>query len=181
MKKLSMSELNRLEIEEYKSVKKIPVYLVLDNIRSMNNVGSIFRTCDAYRVKEIVLCGITPCPPHREIEKTALGATESVLWKHYENVKEAISFYRHKSLTIIGIEQTDKSVHIDRYNVDTTQGYVLLFGNEVNGLSESILDLIDFSIEIPQFGTKHSLNVSVAAGIAIHCFSIPFLRKMEKQ
>lgn len=168
MKKLSMDELNRLNVNEFKKQDKIPLVIVLDNIRSLNNIGSVFRTSDAFRVEAIYLCGITACPPHREIHKTALGATESVDWKYFASTKDAISLLKKENYQIIGIEQTNDSVSLLNY---VSKGKsAVIFGNEVEGVDEQILDLCDQYLEIPQEGTKHSLNISVCAGIVIWHF-----------
>lgn len=162
-----MSELNRPEAEAHKSQAHFPVVIVLDSIRSMHNVGSIFRTADATNVCGVYLCGHTPRPPHRDIQKTALGATESVPWQHFENVQEALSLLRSEGYKIVGVEQVHGSVGLDavRFEADTKTAFV--FGNEVEGVSESALELCDFCIEIPQFGAKHSFNIAVAGGIVL--------------
>jgi len=180
MKKLSMDELNRMTASDFKEIEKIPLTVLLDNVRSMNNVGSVFRTCDAFRIKEIILCGITPCPPHREIQKTALGATETVCWSYFAKTEDAISLYQHQEIVTVGIEQTDVSVDLDSFEIDKNKNYLLIFGNEVNGISNSILNSLNTFIEIPQFGTKHSFNISVAAGIVLYRFCMPFLRNNQK-
>jgi 23S rRNA (guanosine2251-2'-O)-methyltransferase len=167
MRKLTMSELNRLSIEEFKSAEKSPVVLVLDNIRSQNNVGSVFRTADAFLAEEIILCGITATPPHREIHKTALGATESVRWRYFEQTREALTELRSKGYRIIAVEQTDASIPLQDFLPPEGKKLALLFGNEVNGIDEQLLELADLSIEIPQSGTKHSINISVAVGIVL--------------
>ena len=170
MKKLKTVELNRKSPEEYSQTLKLPIIVVLDNIRSMHNVGSIFRTCDAFMVEKIFLCGITAVPPNREINKTALGSTETVLWGYDKNVYEVISKFAEQGYKIIGVEQTDKSIELNKFNPDLNERYVLIFGNEVSGISEEVISLLETSLEIAQYGTKHSLNVSVAAGIVIHYF-----------
>ncbi|MFZ4462388.1 MAG: RNA methyltransferase [Bacteroidales bacterium] len=173
MRKLSMDELNRLDINQFKNAQKIPLIVVLDNIRSLSNIGSVFRTADAFLVEAVWLCGITAKPPHREIHKTALGSTESVEWKYYETTKEAVMELRKLGYKIIGIEQTDKSVLLPEFESEAKTA--IIFGNEVEGVENEIVDLCDTCVEIPQHGTKHSLNVSVCAGIVIwHCF-----RQME--
>ena len=173
MRKLSMDELNRLDINQFKNAQKIPLIVVLDNIRSLSNIGSVFRTADAFLVEAVWLCGITAKPPHREIHKTALGSTESVDWKYYETTTEAVMELRKLGYKIIGIEQTDKSVSLPEFEPDAKTA--IIFGNEVEGVENEIVDLCDACVEIPQHGTKHSLNVSVCAGIVIwHCF-----RQME--
>lgn len=167
MKKLSTEELNRIGTEEYKLAEKKPVIIVLDNIRSLNNIGSIFRTADAFRIEGMYLCGITACPPHREIHKTALGATESVDWKYFENVEEAISELKNNSYKILVAEQTDASTKLQDFIPEKDQKYALVFGNEINGVSPNVIDFADLCIEIPQYGTKHSFNVTVSAGIIL--------------
>lgn len=167
MHKLKMNELNRLTVGEFKMVEKIPIVIVLDNIRSQNNIGSIFRTADAFRVSELHLCGITAIPPHREIHKTALGATESVFWKYFPFTRDSIRELRDAGFKICAVEQTSKSIPIDRFYPGEKEGIALIFGNEVQGVDEDVIQEVDTCIEIPQFGTKHSLNVSVAVGIVI--------------
>ncbi len=167
MKKLSMNELERLSIEEYKEVKKSPIVIVLDNIRSLNNVGSAFRTGDAFRVKKIYLCGITGKPPHRDIQKTALGATESVDWSYYESTNEAINSLKIEGYKICALEQVDQSIFLNDYKPLTEEKIALVFGNEVFGVEEEVLKNCDTVLEIPQLGTKHSLNISVTLGIAV--------------
>lgn len=163
MKKLSMDELHRLDVEEYKKIKKNPVVIVLDNIRSLNNVGSVFRTADAFRIESIFLCGITACPPHREIQKTALGATESVEWKYFSSTIDAIKHLKSNNYKIFAVEQTEGSIMLNNFQEKSKSAYI--FGNEITGVDEKALDLCDGAIEIPQEGTKHSLNISVCAGI----------------
>ena len=170
MRKLKNSELNRINIDDFKKAEKLPVIVVLDNIRSLNNIGSFFRTGDAFRIEGIYLCGITATPPHREIHKTALGATESVHWKYFQTTIEAISFLKDKNYYVIAIEQTDNSRSLLDYNFSKHKKAALIFGNEIKGISNETLPFIDECIEIPQFGTKHSLNVSVSAGIVLWQF-----------
>lgn len=168
MRKLSMDELNRPSNEEFSQAQKLPVIIVLDNIRSLNNIGSFFRTADAFRIQRIFLCGITATPPHREIHKTALGATETVEWQYFEKVIDAINILRSMGYQIICIEQTDESLPLWDYKpVEKT---AFIFGNEVDGVSEEALYNCDTSIEIPQEGTKHSLNVAVCGGIMMWHF-----------
>jgi len=167
MQKLKTHELNRLTVGQFKMVKKLPVVIVLDNIRSQNNIGSIFRTADAFRVSEIHLCGITATPPHREIHKTALGATESVSWKYFPSTKDSISELRSAGYNICAVEQTTDSIPIDQFYPAENTSFAVIFGNEVQGVDNNVIKEVDFCIEIPQFGTKHSLNISVAAGIVI--------------
>ncbi len=167
MRKLTMDELKRISVEDFKSSVKIPIVIILDNIRSQNNTGSVFRTADAFRLEAIFLCGITATPPHREIHKTALGATESVSWTYYADTTAAIRVLKAKKYKIFAIEQTDRSIPLNQFVPDKEEGIALVFGNEVNGVDDKIMDYCDASVEIPQFGTKHSLNISVAAGIVI--------------
>ncbi|MDR1876049.1 MAG: RNA methyltransferase [Flavobacteriaceae bacterium] len=165
--KLKLEALNRKSVKEFKESNKLPVMVILDNIRSMHNVGSVFRTSDAFSMEKIYLCGITPCPPHREIQKTALGATESVEWEQVESIAELLKYLKKEGYTLIGVEQVKGSVLLHEYTIDPERKYALIMGNEVEGISEGILDLIDVFVEIPQSGTKHSLNVSVCAGIIL--------------
>ncbi len=167
MKKTLNSELNRISVNEFKESEKNPVIVVLDNIRSMNNIGSVFRTCDAFRVEQLILCGITATPPHREIHKTALGATDSVSWQYFNSTKEAIINLKKNDVCIVAVEQTDASINLKDYQPDKTKKLVFVFGNEVNGIDDEVLEICDLSIEIPQFGTKHSINISVSAGIIL--------------
>jgi 23S rRNA (guanosine2251-2'-O)-methyltransferase len=167
MKKLKLEELGRISIDEFKEAEKLPVCLVLDNVRSLHNVGSAFRTADAFRVQAIYLTGITGTPPHREIQKTALGATESVDWKYMATTEEAIRSLRDEGYQIIIIEQTDKSKPLPEFMPVPTHKYALVFGNEVHGVSDEAVALADVALEIPQSGTKHSLNVSVCLGIVV--------------
>ncbi|MEN8230398.1 MAG: RNA methyltransferase [Bacteroidota bacterium] len=167
MRKLLNEELNRLEVEAYKESKKIPVMVVLDNIRSQNNIGSVFRTADAFRLEGIYLCGITATPPHREIHKTALGATESVNWEYHKKTINAIIELKEKDYQILSIEQAEGAVSLDQLKLLPGQKYAIVFGHEVRGVEQEVVDLSDHCVEIPQYGTKHSLNISVAAGIVI--------------
>ena len=166
-KKLKLEELGRIDVETFKKTEKIPLVVILDNVRSMHNVGAAFRTADAFLVEKIILCGITPKPPHREIHKAALGATESVDWQFYENVKEAVIDLKTLGYEVVGIEQTTNSVMIKDFEIDKTKKYALVLGNEVEGISDEILTDLDVCLEIPQLGTKHSLNVSVCGGIVM--------------
>lgn len=167
MRKLLNEELDRLSVDEYKEAEKVAVTIVLDNVRSQNNIGSVFRTADAFRMEAIFLCGITATPPHREIHKTALGATESVHWEYHENTATAISTLKGKGYKILSVEQTEGAVSLEKIELSENQKYALVFGHEVRGVDQNVLDLSDQCIEIPQYGTKHSLNISVAAGIVI--------------
>lgn len=167
MTKLKTEELNRLTIDQFKDADKNPLMLVLDNVRSLNNIGSIFRTADAFMIEGIYLCGITAKPPHREIHKTALGATESVAWEYWENGKIAVENLMAKGYEIIALEQTDYSTKLTDFKPDKSKKYALIFGNEIKGVEEGLLNLVADCLEIPQFGTKHSFNVTVSAGIVI--------------
>jgi tRNA G18 (ribose-2'-O)-methylase SpoU len=167
MRKLRNEELDRKSVEEFHRSEKTPVILLLDNVRSMNNVGSIFRTADAFLIHEIYLCGFTPVPPHREIQKTALGATETVSWKHFSSALEAIGELKKEGWKIYGIEQAEKSISLPDFSVIENEKYVLIFGNEVEGVQQEVLDQCDGVIEIPQSGMKHSLNISVSTGIVV--------------
>lgn len=168
MKKLKLEELNRLSLTEFKQAPKIPVVVILDQIRSMHNVGSVFRTADAFGIKKLYLCGITPRPPHREIQKTAIGAQDSVDWEYVANSSELVDKLKVKGYQIIIAEQTDESVQLDQLTINSQLAYALVLGHEVDGVSQEVVDKADIAVEIPQFGTKHSLNVSVAAGITMY-------------
>lgn len=167
MRKIENSELNRLSVNEFKESKKIPLVIILDNIRSQHNIGSVFRTSDAFRIEKIYLCGITATPPHREIHKAALGSTESVDWQYVENTSTLIQQLKEEGYTIFAIEQAEGSILVDDFQYDYAAPLAIVFGNEVNGVDEEVMELVDGSIEIPQYGTKHSLNISVSAGIVI--------------
>lgn len=167
MKKLQLDELNRLSVDQFKGAAKIPVCLVLDNIRSLHNVGSAFRTADAFRIEKIYLTGITGTPPHREIEKTALGATSSVDWAYVEKPEEAVRALKESGYQMVVVEQTTASVPLNTFRVAPDQKYALVFGNEVKGVSEEVIALADWALEVPQVGTKHSLNISVCLGIVL--------------
>ena len=170
MRKLKITELNRLTPEAFKESRKIPLIVVLDHVRSLNNVGSVFRTSDAFRVEAIYLCGITACPPHAEIHKTALGAEETVDWKYFNDTLEAVENLLQMGYTICAIEQAEGSVMLDKLLLDKMKKYAVILGNEVKGVQQTVVDKCDMCIEIPQYGTKHSLNVSVTAGIVIWDF-----------
>jgi 23S rRNA (guanosine2251-2'-O)-methyltransferase len=170
MRKLKLDELNRATIDEFKTQDKLPVAVVLDNVRSMHNIGSIFRTSDGFAVEQICLCGITAQPPHREIEKTALGATQSVNWAYFETPLKAVGHLRANGYRIIAIEQADNSTMLNTFTPAPGEKYALIFGNEVNGVSDEVMQQIDLCIEIPQFGTKHSFNIVVSAGIVLWDF-----------
>ncbi len=167
MKKLSLKELNRVDVATFKKQQKTPVILVLDNVRSALNVGSSFRTSDAFALEAIYLCGITAQPPHREILKTAIGATESVDWKYFENTSEAIETLKEKEFKVYAIEQAEGSTMLQDFEVNSNSKYALVFGNEVEGVSNEVMGMVDGAIEVPQFGTKHSLNVSVCVGVVV--------------
>lgn len=167
MRKLLNEELDRLSPEEFKQVEKLPVWVVLDNVRSLNNIGSVFRTADAFRLEGIFLCGITATPPHREIHKTALGATETVRWEYRKETLEAISELKRKGCRIVAVEQAEGAARLDEVQLSDHEKYALVFGHEIRGVEQQVVDMSDLCIEIPQFGTKHSLNISVAAGIVI--------------
>lgn len=167
MRKLLNSELDRLNIEEFKNSEKTPLIVILDDIRSLNNIGSVFRTSDAFLVQEIFLCGITARPPHREIHKTALGSTESVDWTYFETIDEAIEKAKEYGFKTYAIEQADDSIQFDKFQIQKNDKIAVILGNEVKGVNESVLPKIDGCLEIAQYGTKHSLNISVCAGIVI--------------
>lgn len=167
MKKLSMDELNRLSVEDFKEVEKNPMVLILDNVRSLNNVGAAFRTSDAFLVKKIFLCGITGKPPHREIQKTALGATDSVDWEHHESTLEVIKRLKKEGYEICALEQASHSTPLNKFTPKPGKPYAFIFGNEVFGVEEDVILAADQVLEIPQFGTKHSLNISVSIGITL--------------
>lgn len=171
MRKLKLDELGRVDLDTYKKQAKIPVVVVLDNIRSAMNVGSLFRSSDAYGIEKMILCGITAQPPHREILKTAIGATESVAWSYAEDIEVALAELVDHGYQILGIEQTDESIRLQDMQVDKNQKYAIILGNEVKGISDMALPHIRRAIEIQQHGTKHSLNVSVCGGIVLHHFS----------
>jgi 23S rRNA (guanosine2251-2'-O)-methyltransferase len=165
MKKLKLDELGRISVDQFKEVKKMNVSIVLDNVRSLHNVGSAFRTSDAFRIEKLILTGITGTPPHREIEKTALGATASVAWQYVESVSDAVRSLKTEGYKIVVVEQTSSSIALQDFNPSSSEKYCLVFGNEVNGVSEDVLELADTALEIPQAGTKHSLNIAVCLGI----------------
>lgn len=167
MRKLANSELDRKNVDEFKTSEKTPIIVVLDDIRSLYNIGSVFRTCDAFLIEKIYLCGITATPPHKEIHKTALGATETVEWEYAKEITEVITQLKEKNISVQSIEQVVNSVMLNDFTVQPEQKYALVFGNEVKGVSQKVVDLSDGVIEIPQLGTKHSLNISVSAGIVI--------------
>lgn len=170
-KKLKLWELDRVSEEEFKKQEKFPIIVILDNIRSLNNIGSFFRTSDAFNVEKIYLCGITAVPPHRDIQKTALGATESMDWEHVESTVELVKKLKSEGIKIGSIEQAEKTILLHEVPSLPQGKYALVFGNEVDGVDQEVIDLSDYIIEIPQFGTKHSLNVSVCAGAVLWEFA----------
>lgn len=177
MTKLKMEQLNRVSVEVFKKQKKIPLVIILDNVRSLNNIGSVFRTADAFSVTAIFLCGITGTPPHKEIHKTALGATQSVEWKYFESTEEVINHLKAQGYMIFAVEQAEGSIKLDKFNPDLEVAMAFVFGNEVDGVDEKVLDIVDGIIEIPQFGTKHSLNISVSVGILVWHYVFGLIHK----
>ena len=167
MRKLKNIELKRKNIQEFKNAEKTRLIIILDNVRSLNNIGSVFRTCDAFLVEKIYLCGITASPPHKDIHKTALGSTESVDWEYFKNISELLIELKKDNVHIWSVEQADKSKKLTNFNIDKDLKHALIFGNEIKGVSEEAINLSNEVIEIPQFGTKHSLNISVCSGILI--------------
>ena len=167
MRKLLNSELGRKTVEQFRSSEKSPFVLILDNVRSLSNIGSIFRTADAFLTEAIYLCGITATPPHREIQKTALGATEAVTWKYFNKTIDAVLNLKKEGYVIAGIEQTEGSVSLEKFIPEQGRKYALVFGHEINGVDQEVLNNCDQCIEIPQFGTKHSFNIAVSAGIVL--------------
>jgi tRNA G18 (ribose-2'-O)-methylase SpoU len=170
MRKLENNELNRMSVDDFKNASKTPLIIILDDIRSLNNIGSVFRTSDAFLIEKIFLCGITAMPPNKEINKTALGATETVTWEHYENVLEVIENLKFEGTKVFAIEQVESSIFLQDFEIEKNQKYALVFGNEVYGVSQKAVEICDGTIEIPQLGTKHSLNIAVSAGIVIWDF-----------
>ncbi|MGI4022227.1 MAG: RNA methyltransferase [Janthinobacterium lividum] len=168
--KLKLDELGRVDVETFRQQEKLPFTVVLDSVRSMHNIGSIFRTSDGFAVEQIILCGITAQPPHREIEKTALGATQSIRWTYFDGIKEALQQLREQGYQIIAVEQAENSISLNKFQLEKDKRYALIFGNEVNGVSDEAMQMIDTCIEIPQFGTKHSFNIVVSAGIVLWDF-----------
>lgn len=167
MRKLKLEELGRISVEEFKETNKIPVVVILDNVRSMHNIGSVFRTADAFLIQKVYLCGITATPPHKEIRKTALGATESVEWEHVKDIQHLVSNLKSEGYSILSIEQAEGSVNLSDFEIQSDQKYALIFGNEVDGVQQEVINQSDYCLEIPQSGTKHSLNISVCAGIVM--------------
>lgn len=177
-RKLLVTEMNRISVEEFKESQKLPLIVVLDNVRSLYNVGSVFRTSDAFRLEGICLCGITARPPHIEIHKTALGAEDSVRWEYYENIMKCVENLKSEGYTVLSIEQCEGSTMLPNLQIDSRKRYAVILGNEVKGVQQQVVDNSDGCIEIPQYGTKHSMNVSVTAGIIIWEFARQLL--MEK-
>jgi 23S rRNA (guanosine2251-2'-O)-methyltransferase len=167
MRKLLNEELDRKTAEEFKKAEKTPIILILDQVRSMNNVGSVFRTADAFLIEAVYLCGFTPTPPHREIQKTALGATETVHWKQFTSTVEAVTELKSQGWNVYAVEQTEQSIFLDQFEAKQEKKIALVFGNEVEGVSQEVIDLCKATIEIDQRGTKHSLNIAVSAGIVV--------------
>ncbi|WP_028891662.1 RNA methyltransferase [Tenacibaculum sp. 47A_GOM-205m] len=167
MRKLKNSELGRKTVEEFKQTEKTPIIVVLDNIRSLNNVGSVFRTSDAFLIEKVYLCGITATPPNKEIHKTALGSTESVDWEYVENTMELVEKLKADNVKVLSIEQAENSTMLDMFTPKPNQKYAVVFGNEVKGVQQEVVSASDICIEIPQLGTKHSLNISVSCGVVL--------------
>lgn len=174
MRKLTNAELQRVDVTTYKNTPKIPLIVILDNIRSLNNIGSVFRTADAFLIEKIYLCGITATPPHKDIHKTALGATESVDWEYKEDILQLISTLKKENVQIISIEQAENAVMLNAFLPQPNKKYAVIFGNEVMGVQQEVVDLSDNVIEIPQFGTKHSLNISVSVGVVLWDLFVKF-------
>ncbi len=167
MRKLKNNELNRLDVAGFKKAEKTPLIVILDNIRSLNNIGSVFRTADAFLIQKIYLCGITAQPPHKDIHKTALGATDSVDWVYADSIISVLEQLKNDGVKTISIEQVEGAVSLQDFKIDKTETYALIFGNEVKGVQQNVVNLSDYCIEIPQFGTKHSLNISVSVGLVL--------------
>lgn len=167
MRKLKITEMNRISVEQFKEAEKLPLVVVLDNVRSLHNIGSVFRTSDAFRIECIYLCGITATPPHAEMHKTALGAEFTVNWRYVENTLEAVDNLKSEGYTVLSVEQAEGSTMLDELTLERGRKYAVVLGNEVKGVQQEVIDHSDGCIEIPQYGTKHSLNVSVTAGIVI--------------
>ncbi|MCB0449203.1 MAG: RNA methyltransferase [Confluentibacter sp.] len=167
MRKLKNSELDRLSVEDFKEVKKTPIIIILDNIRSLNNIGSVFRTSDAFLIEKIYLCGITATPPHKDIHKTALGSTETVAWEYVEDTVTLVEKLKAENIKIISIEQAENATMLNDFSPKQQTTYALVFGNEVKGVSQNVVSASDLVVEIPQYGTKHSLNISVSCGVVV--------------
>jgi len=174
MRKLRTIDMERLSIEEFHEAEKMPLTVVLDDVRSMHNVGSVFRTADAFRLQAVYLCGITGCPPHNEIHKTALGAEDSVAWRHFATALEAVEELKGRGVTVLSVEQAEGSTKLPLFRLEQGKCYAIVMGNEVKGVHQEVIDASDGCLEIPQFGTKHSMNVSVTAGIVIYHFAKDF-------
>ncbi len=179
MKKLKVTEMRRLDVAAFQQSHKLPISVILDDVRSMNNVGAVFRTSDAFRLTEVYLCGITATPPHPDIHKTALGAEDSVSWQYFDTAVEAVIWLKQKGCRVYALEQAHGSTSLEQFVPQAEQAYALVLGNEVKGVKQEVVNLCDGCIEIPQFGTKHSLNVSVAAGIAIWQMAAPLLTRLK--
>ena len=177
-RKRQNDELNRLSLEEYREVEKLPITVVLDNVRSQHNIGSVFRTADAFRVEKIYLCGITATPPNREIHKTALGAEESVPWEYIEETAEVVRRLKDTDYCIVSVEQTENSLSLEHYTLSPGQKYAFVFGNEVRGVQQEVVNSSDHCLEIPQFGTKHSFNISVTVGMVLWQVVPPLFSKL---
>ena len=167
MRKLKNSELNRLSTEDFRKAEKFPFCIVLDNVRSLNNIGSVFRTADAFMAAKIYLCGITAIPPHKDIHKTALGSTESVAWQYYKHTIDAVTDLKREGYILVAVEQTTGSISLENFRTEPGKKYAFVFGHEVRGVDQAVVDACDSSIVIPQCGTKHSLNISVSAGVVL--------------
>lgn len=181
MRKLKVTEMNRLTVDEFKSSEKMPLTVVLDDVRSMYNVGSVLRSCDAFRVEAVWLCGITAVPPHPEIHKTALGAEDSVSWRYFDSALDAVKELQERGVRVMAVEQCEGSTMLNRFEPEPCAGYAVVLGNEVKGVRQDVVDACDGCLEIPQFGTKHSLNVSVTAGIVVWHFAQAYIKASERQ
>ncbi len=182
MRKLANVELNRLDVPGFKKANKTPLILILDNVRSLNNIGSVFRTADAFLITKIYLCGITAQPPHKDIHKTALGATETVAWEYCKSTLEVVTALQQQDVRVVALEQTENATLLHEFNMQPQTTYALVFGNEVKGVDQEVVTASDAVVEIPQFGTKHSLNIAVSVGIAVWEFwnKLPVSRKNTK-
>lgn len=167
MRKLNNSELNRLDINKFKAAKKTPLLIILDNIRSLNNIGTVFRTADAFLIEKVYLCGITAKPPHKNIQKTALGATDSVAWQYEEDTQKLIAKLQREKVQVIAVEQAENAIPLQDFTPKKNERYALVFGNEVRGVQQAVVSAANHVIEIPQLGTKHSLNISVSVGVVV--------------
>ncbi|WP_251622119.1 RNA methyltransferase [Odoribacter lunatus] len=179
-RKLESNELNRISTEEFKEAEKLPLVIVLDNIRSLNNVGSVFRTSDAFRIEKIYLCGITATPPNREIHKTALGAEDSVAWEYAQNTTEVVEKLKTAGFRIFAAEQTENSCSLEQFRINDSDKYAIVFGNEVKGVQQEVIDRSEGCLEIPQFGTKHSFNIAVSVGIVLWELTRPLLNRLKR-